>query len=225
MEKHINSATQKYVDGYTDNWVLDDTPTKGSFNAVTSDGVAKAIEQGGVSYEAGDGIAIADDEISVKVDGTTIDINENGELEAIGGGSGSEVLADSLQLTWNSTFNYASYTIPTDVREKITPGAYMVNCYVQYGITRPLPEELVSLSTPLNIHAGVWGASSGYEASLVVLPSSNTDNTLRAFEMSGMFIIDDSTFSPGRFEVRVTTQMNATETEPTYRVKYWLTKL
>ena len=163
--------------------------------------------------------------IGVKVDGTTIDINENGELEAIGGGSGSEVLAYELQLTWDSTYNYASYTIPTDVREKLTPGAYMVNCYVQYGITRPLPEELASLSTPLNIHAGVWAASSGREASLVVLPSSNTDNTLRTFEMSGMFIIEDASFSPGRFEVRVTTQMNVNETEPPYRVKYYLTKL
>jgi hypothetical protein len=92
MKKHINSATEQFQDEYTDNWVLDDTPTEGSFNAVTSDGVAKAIAGGGgSSYTAGDGISIADDAISVKVDGTTIDINSSGELEAIGGGGGGSL--------------------------------------------------------------------------------------------------------------------------------------
>lgn len=66
MKKHINSATEQYQDEYTDNWVLDDTPTEGSFNAVTSDGVAKAIEQGGgggTTYTAGDGISISDENV------------------------------------------------------------------------------------------------------------------------------------------------------------------
>lgn len=48
MRKHINS-TDKFIDVNTGTLVLDTTPTKGSFNAVTSDGVAKAIEQGGGS--------------------------------------------------------------------------------------------------------------------------------------------------------------------------------
>lgn len=92
MKKHINSASKQYQDEYTDNWVLDDTPTKCSFNAVTSDGVAKAIEQGGgSSYEAGDGIAINEGTISTKVDGTTININADGALEAIGGGGGGSL--------------------------------------------------------------------------------------------------------------------------------------
>lgn len=67
MRKHINSATEQYQDEYTDNWVLDDTPTEGSFNAVTSDGVAKAIAEGGggSSYTAGDGIDITSDIIKV----------------------------------------------------------------------------------------------------------------------------------------------------------------
>lgn len=97
MRKHINSATEQYQDEYTDNWVLDDTPTEGSFNAVTSDGVAKAIAEGGggSSYTAGDGIAISEGEISAKVDGTTVAINANGELEALGG--------DDVVLTYNTS--------------------------------------------------------------------------------------------------------------------------
>lgn len=46
MRKHINS-TDKFIDVNTGTLVLDTTPTEGSFNAVTSDGVAKAIAQGG----------------------------------------------------------------------------------------------------------------------------------------------------------------------------------
>lgn len=48
MRKHINS-TDKFIDVNTGTLVLDTTPTEGSFNAVTSDGVAKAIAQGGGS--------------------------------------------------------------------------------------------------------------------------------------------------------------------------------
>lgn len=51
MKKHINSATEQYQDEYTDNLVLDDTPTKGSFNAVTSDGVAQALGEGGIQSD------------------------------------------------------------------------------------------------------------------------------------------------------------------------------
>ncbi len=91
MKKIINSADKKYVPVDTENLVLDDTPTEGSFNAVTSDGVAKAIAGGGggggTTYTAGDGISISEDhEVSARVDGTTIGVNESGELEALGGG-------------------------------------------------------------------------------------------------------------------------------------------
>ena len=54
-----------------------------------------AVGGSGVQYTAGDGIAIdANNEISAKVDGTTITVNASGELEAIGGGSGSQVQAN-----------------------------------------------------------------------------------------------------------------------------------
>lgn len=100
MRKHINSATEQYQDEYTDNWVLDDTPTEGSFNAVTSDGVAKAIaEGGGSSYTAGDGIDISEGEISAKVDGSTIQVNADGELEAIGGGGSSYTAGDGISIS------------------------------------------------------------------------------------------------------------------------------
>lgn len=50
---------------------------------------------GGTTYTAGEGISIdANNEISAKVDGTTITVNASGELEAIGGGSGSQVQAN-----------------------------------------------------------------------------------------------------------------------------------
>lgn len=52
MRKHINS-TDKFIDVNTGTLVLDTTPTEGSFNAVTSDGVAKAIAQGGGGGGAG----------------------------------------------------------------------------------------------------------------------------------------------------------------------------
>lgn len=87
MKKIINSSGKQYVPVDTENLVLDDTPTEGSFNAVTSDGVAKAISEGGQTYTAGDGIAISEGEISAKVDGTTIQVNAGGELEAVGGGT------------------------------------------------------------------------------------------------------------------------------------------
>lgn len=48
-----------------------------------------AEAQGGDSYTAGDGIDISEGEISAKVDGTTIQVNADGELEAIGGGGTS----------------------------------------------------------------------------------------------------------------------------------------
>lgn len=53
MRKHINS-TDKFIDVNTGTLVLDTTPTEGSFNAVTSDGVAKAIAQGGGGGAGGD---------------------------------------------------------------------------------------------------------------------------------------------------------------------------
>ena len=43
MRKVINSKTKQYETVSTDEWVLDDEPTAGSFNGITSDGVANAI--------------------------------------------------------------------------------------------------------------------------------------------------------------------------------------
>ena len=100
MKKIINSADKQYVPVDTENLVLDDTPTEGSFNAVTSDGVAKAIAGGGggTEYSAGDGISIAEGEISAKVDGSTIGINASGELEALGGGGSSLEAGDAINI-------------------------------------------------------------------------------------------------------------------------------
>ena len=43
MRKIINSKTKQYETVSTDEWTLDDEPTAGSFNGITSDGVANAI--------------------------------------------------------------------------------------------------------------------------------------------------------------------------------------
>lgn len=73
--------------------LIQDEVDEDSLNPVTAAAVAAAIEAGGggggTSYSAGDGISIADDTVSAKVDGTTIGVNASGELEAIGGGGSS----------------------------------------------------------------------------------------------------------------------------------------
>lgn len=95
MRKIINS-THTYEETVTDTLILDAVPTVNSFNGVTSDGVARAIAgggnvpapeegddgkvltvvdgaaawaeaQGGSSYTAGNGIAITNNEIKVRV--------------------------------------------------------------------------------------------------------------------------------------------------------------
>ena len=43
MRKIINSKTKQYETVSTDEWILDDEPTAGSFNGITSDSVANAI--------------------------------------------------------------------------------------------------------------------------------------------------------------------------------------
>ena len=43
MRKIINSRNKQYETVSTDEWVLDDEPTDGSFNGITSDAVAQAI--------------------------------------------------------------------------------------------------------------------------------------------------------------------------------------
>lgn len=80
MKKIINSTNDKYEAQLTEEWVLDDTPTEGSFNAVTSNGVAKAIaEGGGTTYTAGDGIDITAGEISAKLaDGSGLRFDDGG---------------------------------------------------------------------------------------------------------------------------------------------------
>ena len=88
MRKHINS-TDRFIDVNTGTLVLDTTPTEGSFNAVTSDGVAKAIAQGGGggggSYSAGNGVSISEGTISAKVDGSTIGFDASGNLKSLVG--------------------------------------------------------------------------------------------------------------------------------------------
>lgn len=135
MKKIINSATKQYVPVDTENLVLDDTPTEGSFNAVTSDGVAKAIAGGGggSSYTAGDGIAISEGEISAKVDGSTIQVNADGELEAIGGGTEEVFIAKYNTTTWEAVLEAynAGKVIFLEVTDASIPYPYRLNSTAQ----------------------------------------------------------------------------------------------
>ena len=63
-----------------------------------------------VEIKTNGGLVEGDDGLSVKVDGSTIDINASGELEAIGGGSGSAEVVDVTEL--NTRF--ASFTAMVD---------------------------------------------------------------------------------------------------------------
>lgn len=69
----------------------------------------------GTTYTAGNGIDITSNSISVKVDGTTIDVNSStGELEVIGGGGGGEMnVVDGVQLEG------AASVLPPDVSTKV----------------------------------------------------------------------------------------------------------
>lgn len=68
---------------------LTNTLVQGSNVTLTADVLNKTITISATSYTEGDGIDITNGAISVKVDGTTIDLNADGELEAIGGGGGT----------------------------------------------------------------------------------------------------------------------------------------
>lgn len=122
------------TDANTGAVILSDQVDEDSLNPVTGAAVATAIAQGGgSSYTAGDGIDITSDEISVKVDGTSISVNASGELEAIGGGGGSSYTATApiaiddnnisvyytgnVKTTKKDTFPLASYTYDTDLTD------------------------------------------------------------------------------------------------------------
>lgn len=82
--------------------LIQDSVDKDSLNPVTAAAVSAAIEAGGggggTEYSAGDGISIAEDTISAKVDGTTIGVNASGELEALGGGGSSLEAGDAIKI-------------------------------------------------------------------------------------------------------------------------------
>ena len=75
----VNDATYR-APVYPDALYLDAKPIEGSFNAVTSNGVAKAIaEGGGTTYTAGDGIDINDGTVSTKLaDGSGLRFDDGG---------------------------------------------------------------------------------------------------------------------------------------------------
>lgn len=93
---------------------------------VNDNGVLKAVDQS-TSYSAGSGIDITGSTISVKVDGTTIDVNSNGELEAIGGGGSSYTFTNGLSESGGTvTFDYNGLfgTVASNNRGKINGNYY-----------------------------------------------------------------------------------------------------
>lgn len=62
----------------------------GTTIGIDTNGKLKSLVSGGTTYGAGDAIDIdGNDDINVKVDGTTIHVNASNELEVIGGGGGT----------------------------------------------------------------------------------------------------------------------------------------
>lgn len=79
------------------------------------------------SLNASGGIDITGSTISVKVDGTTIDVNSNGELEAIGGGGSSYTFTNGLSESGGTvTFDYNGLfgTVASNNRGKINGNYY-----------------------------------------------------------------------------------------------------
>ena len=80
----------------------DDQKTAAYLDKVSVHSIAKGAgggSGGGTEYSAGDGISIADDTISAKVDGTTIGVNASGELEALGGGGETYRAGNAISIT------------------------------------------------------------------------------------------------------------------------------
>ena len=103
--------------------------TLGTFTADSSTDVTINIPQsgsgGGSTYTAGDGIDITNDVISVKVDGTTLDVDSSGNLTVIGGGGtpytlppattsslGGIIVGSGLSVAQDGTLSANSYTLP-----------------------------------------------------------------------------------------------------------------
>lgn len=105
--------------------------TLGTFTADSPTDVTINIPQsgsgGGSTYTAGEGIDIANDVISVKVDGTTLDVDGSGNLTVIGGGGGTSytlppattsslggiIVGSGLSVAQDGTLSADSYTLPT----------------------------------------------------------------------------------------------------------------
>lgn len=68
--------------------------------------------ESGTEYHAGDGIDIDGDTISAKVDGTTIKCNEDGYLEATGGGGQSAVFVEFKKSSYSDVEDCWSNDIP-----------------------------------------------------------------------------------------------------------------
>lgn len=84
---------------------LSDVPAQVNADWDASSGVSAILNKPTIPspYTAGNGIAVTNNVISAKVDGTTIDTNASGELTVIGGGGGgSQVNAD-----WDATSGIA----------------------------------------------------------------------------------------------------------------------
>lgn len=79
---------------------------------------------GGSTYTAGDGIDITNDEISVKVDGETITVDEFGVLHASGGGGGIAIgdVTGAAYTTYHETVSL-TWTDPNDIEISGVPVA------------------------------------------------------------------------------------------------------
>lgn len=159
MKQQIVNDTQYRAPVFPDGLYLDAKPTVGSFNAVTSDGVAKAIAQGGgggggggASYTAGNGIAIDGDEISVKAaggvsvtsDGVAVNIDTN-NLKL---NSSDKVTLKCPVPTLAGSFDVGKFVVVDSIDGSAVP---------TYGLASALPTLTGQAGKVLTVNSGATG--------------------------------------------------------------------
>lgn len=128
--------------------LIQDSVDKDSLNPVTAAAVSAAIEGGGGgSYTAGDGISIAENEISAKVDGTTIGVNASGELEALGGGGSSYTAGAGISIDGNGAISVVPDSTTVKVERPLAVYATKDSFYGRMSFSDTLLGTATSSST------------------------------------------------------------------------------
>lgn len=117
------------------------------------DGSSKSVAwetPSGSSYDAGDGIAISEGTISAKVDGTSITVNESGQLKALGGGVGT------LGYTYrNIDLSTQTVSLPASLPSGVS--RWLMEAFIVFDETVPAKSWMVT-GTPVTLRGHTDGA-------------------------------------------------------------------